>query len=332
MTRKRRAILGVDFIDEPTRGCIHEHCGNMDLDAVMRILIVDDVPDNIRVLSSMLVDEGYQISAATNGRQALKLAASCAPDLILLDVMMPEMNGYQACAALKADPLLAAIPVIFITALADVEDETRGLGLGAVDYITKPFKQAIVRARVRTHLELKRQRDILQQLSHIDSLTDIPNRRAFDERLDQEWRRSVRSHEPLAAAMIDVDHFKQYNDAHGHLVGDDCLRRVSGALAEGLMRAGDFVARYGGEEFIGLISGVDRDRLAEVVERLRAGVEALQIPHGVSPVSPWVTVSIGAAICQPTRETLPSGLVEAADRQLYKAKQFGRNQVSLSSG
>ena len=171
----------------------------------MRILIADDVPDNIRVLSRMLVDEGHQISAAINGRQALKLAETCAPDLILLDVMMPEMNGYEVCTALKANPLLSPIPVIFITALAEVEDEARGLTLGAVDYITKPFKESVVRLRVRTHLELKRQSDILAKLSHLDGLTGIPNRRAFDERLDREWRRTIRSREPLAAAMVDID-------------------------------------------------------------------------------------------------------------------------------
>ncbi len=297
----------------------------------MRVLIVDDVPDNIRVLSRMLVDDGHQISAATNGRQALKLAAACAPDLILLDVMMPEMDGYEACAALRADPQLSSIPIIFITALADVEDETRGLDLGAVDYITKPFKESIVRVRVRTHLELKRQRDILQQLSHFDGLTGIPNRRAFDERLDQEWRRAVRAHEPLAAVMIDVDHFKQYNDTHGHLAGDDCLRQIASAVADGLMRGGDFVARYGGEEFVGLISGVDGEGLAEVAEKLRAGVEALQIPHGVSPVSPWVTISIGAASCRPMQETPPPTLIEAADQQLYIAKQLGRNRIQTST-
>ena len=163
----------------------------------MRILVVDDVPDNIRVLSSMLADDGHQISAATNGRQALKLAEVSSPDLILLDVMMPGMDGYEVCAALKANPQLSAIPVIFITALADVEDETRGLGLGAVDYITKPFKEPIVRMRVKTHLELKHQRDILQNLSRLDGLTGIPNRRAFDERLELEWRRALRAGETL---------------------------------------------------------------------------------------------------------------------------------------
>ena len=296
----------------------------------MRILIVDDVPDNIRVLSRMLVDDGHEISAATNGRQALKLAAACAPDLVLLDVMMPDMDGYQVCAALKADPLLRAIPVIFITALADVEDETRGLALGAVDYITKPFKEPIVRMRVKSHLELKRQRDILERLSQVDGLTGIANRRAFDARLDEEWRRSIRSGDPLGAAMIDVDLFKQYNDARGHLVGDDCLRLVAGALTAALNRGGDFVARYGGEEFVCLFSGVDADTLALVSEKIRAGIEALQIPHGDSPVSPWVTISIGAACDQPMPETSPSRLIEAADLQLFQAKRLGRNRVCLA--
>lgn len=278
----------------------------------------------------MLVDDGHEISAATNGRQALKLAETCAPDLILLDVMMPDMDGYQVCAALKADPLLRAIPVIFITALADVEDETRGLQLGAVDYITKPFKEPIVRVRVKSHLELKHQRDILERLSHVDGLTGIPNRRAFDARLDEEWRRSIRSGDLLGAVMIDVDLFKQYNDAYGHLSGDDCLRTVAGALTAALKRGGDFVARYGGEEFVCLFSDLDADALATMTEKIRACVEALQIPHGASPISPWVTISIGAALRQPTPDTSPSGLIEAADLQLFEAKRQGRNRVCMT--
>ncbi len=295
----------------------------------MRILIVDDIPDNIRLLSRILTDDGYEISVATNGCQALKLVANCAPDLILLDVMMPDLDGYAVCKRLKADPRFCSIPVMFITALADVADETRGLSLGAVDYITKPFSESIVRVRVRTHLELKRQHDLLEHLSHLDGLTGIPNRRAFDERLDQEWRRSARTGASLAIAMIDVDYFKQYNDTHGHLAGDDCLRRVAKTLTVGIQRAGDFTGRYGGEEFVCLFSGMDFAGLSGVTERLRAAVEALQLPHGASPASPWVTVSIGAAI-RPTQGMLPSGLVEAADMQLYNAKRQGRNQVSLT--
>jgi len=278
----------------------------------------------------MLADDGHAISAATSGRQALRLAASCAPDLILLDVMMPEMDGYRVCAALKEDPLLRTIPVIFITALSDVEDETRGLQLGAVDYITKPFKEAIIRVRVGTHLELKRQRDILERLSHLDGLTGIPNRRAFDARLDEEWRRSIRSGDLLGAAMIDVDRFKQYNDAHGHLEGDDCLRLVARALTSVLNRGGDFVARYGGEEFVCLISGIKIEDLGTLAEKFRTGVEALRIPHGSSPISPWVTISVGAALQQPAPNISPSGLIEAADSQLFRAKEQGRNQVCIT--
>lgn len=296
----------------------------------MRILIIDDIPDNIRILSSILVNEGHQISAATNGQQALKLAASCAPDLILLDVMMPDMDGYQTCMALKADPQMSAIPVIFITALADVENETQGLNLGAVDYISKPFSKEVVKARVNTHLELKRQRDILQQLANYDGLTGVPNRRAFDERLNREWARVARTHEPLAVAMIDVDHFKQYNDTQGHQAGDDCLRQVAGRLASTLMRGGDFVARYGGEEFVCLIDVTDQNGLSVVTEKLRAGIEALELPHGASSASPWVTISVGAALAYPDTRTVAADLLKVADLQLFNAKRLGRNQVCLA--
>ncbi len=308
------------------------HTGeNREMGSVMRILIVDDVPENIRVLSRMLVDEGHQLLAATGGREALELVESYRPDLILLDIMMPDMDGYEVCEALRANPLFISIPVIFITALADSEDETRGLSMGAVDYITKPFKEAIVRLRVRTHLELKRQRDLLDRLCRLDGLTGIPNRRDFDEQLDREWRRATRAQEPLAAAMIDIDHFKGYNDTYGHPAGDACLRQVASVLAEGLNRGGDFVARYGGEEFICLFLGVGAKGLEGVGEKLRASVEALQIPHAASSASPWVTVSIGAAICQPTSELNSSVIVAAADAQLYAAKIAGRNRVSVKT-
>lgn len=295
----------------------------------MRVLVVDDTPDNIRVLSQMLSEDGHRISVATNGRQALEVAAASQPDLILLDVLMPGMDGYQVCAALKLDPRLAAIPVIFVTALADTEDEQRGLDLGAVDYIAKPFKDAIVRRRVRTHLELKRQRDLLEQLALVDSLTGIPNRRAFDKRLDREWRRALRSHTSLAAAIVDVDHFKRYNDTRGHPAGDEALRRVAGALSESARRAGDFVARCGGEEFVCLFGGLDAEGLKVTSEQQRAAVEALRIPHGASSASEWITVSIGATLCWPTPELVPYTLLEQADWRLYAAKQQGRNRVRV---
>lgn len=302
------------------------------LDIPMRILIVDDLPDNLRVLSKMMVDDGHRISAATSGAQALRLAETIMPDLILLDVMMPELDGYQTCAALKTNPLLKPIPVIFITALTSVEDETRGLATGAVDYIVKPFNEAIVKQRVRTHLELKHQRDLLERLAQVDGLTGIPNRRALDQRLEQEWRRAARAGARLGLAMIDIDHFKQFNDAHGHLQGDDCLRRVAGVLDETLKRAGDFVARYGGEEFVCLASVETADRLEQIAEQLRMAVEALRIPHDVFPSFPWVTISIGAVLCEPAPQAAASALLEQADVQLYLAKGAGRNRVCLACG
>jgi diguanylate cyclase (GGDEF)-like protein len=298
----------------------------------MRLLIVDDLPDNIRVLSRMIADAGYAVSAATSGAQALKIAAASAPDLILLllDIMMPEMDGYQTLQALQADPQLAGIPVIFVTACSDAEDEARGLELGAVDYITKPFKEAIVLRRVQTHLELKHQRDLLEQLSQVDGLTRIPNRRAFDQQFDVEWRRALRSGDRLAIAMIDVDHFKGFNDTHGHLSGDDCLRRLAQILSQGMRRAGEFVARYGGEEFVCLLPGIEIDSLAALMEQVRASVESEHLPHGASSVSPWVTISVGAALCRPTRPMASSDLIKAADAQLYEAKRLGRNRVCMT--
>jgi diguanylate cyclase (GGDEF)-like protein len=297
----------------------------------MRILIVDDVPDNIRILSKMLADEGHDISASTNGQEALMITESVLPDLILLDVMMPGMDGYAICAALKANPRLKSIPVIFVTALSDTEDETRGLSLGAVDYITKPFKEGIVKLRVRTHLELKQQRDLLGRLSAIDGLTGIPNRRAFDERFDAEWRRAIRVRGALALAMIDIDYFKAFNDSHGHVEGDECLRCVAKTLEAAARRGEDFVGRYGGEEFVLLSSSGDQASIAGLVETLRARIEALRLPHGASAVAPWITVSSGVALCRPTPEMQATDLLESADAELYKAKHRGRNCVSVAT-
>lgn len=297
----------------------------------MRILIVDDVPDNIRILSKMLADEGHDISASTNGQEALMIVESVLPDLILLDVMMPGMDGYAICAALKANPRMKSIPVIFVTALSDTEDETRGLSLGAVDYITKPFKEVIVKLRVRTHLELKQQRDLLGRLSAIDGLTGIPNRRAFDERLDAEWRRAIRVGGALGLTMIDIDYFKAFNDSHGHLEGDECLRRVAKTLEAAARRGEDFVGRYGGEEFVLLSSGGDEAGMAGLVETLRVRIEALRIPHGASAVASWVTVSSGVALCRPTPEMQATALLASADAELYKAKHRGRNCVSVTT-
>jgi diguanylate cyclase (GGDEF)-like protein len=298
----------------------------------MRILIVDDVAENIRVLSGILAGTGVEISTATSGRRALKIAEHFPPDLVLLDVMMPEMDGYEVCKAMKADPLLRGIPIIFITALADEAAEIKGLELGAVDYISKPFKDVIVKLRIKTQLELKRQREFLENLSRIDGLTKIPNRRAFDERFDLEWRRSERSAQTLALLLVDVDFFKGYNDTYGHMAGDECLCKIATALYESVNRAGDFVARYGGEEFVALLPVNDPDDMPTIAERLRANIEALAIPHGASTASDCVTISIGGAQFIPNPEADPKAILELADKQLYLAKSSGRNQIKLAAG
>jgi diguanylate cyclase (GGDEF)-like protein len=287
------------------------------------VLICDDTPTNIEMLDDMLSDM-CDVVFATSGAEALRLAVAEEPDLILLDVMMPGMTGYEVCTALKAEPCTRNIPVIFVSALGRENDEAKGLEVGAIDYITKPISAPIVRARVRNHLELKRQRDLLEHLSSIDGLTGIANRRAFDEQLGHEWRRAGRTGESLAVLMIDVDHFKSYNDRLGHGAGDDCLKLLATTLEEALHRPGDHLARYGGEEFVCILPATDIVGATAVAEQLRRAVAALALPH---PTEPAVSVSIGAATARP-REGQPAGdLLSIADSKLYDAKRTGRNRV-----
>ena len=290
-----------------------------------RILIVDDVPSNVHVLSRILRDH-YDIYFATSGDKALELVQARRPDLVLLDIMMPGMDGFEVCTRIKESPVSADIPVIFISARGEVEDETRGLEVGAIDFITKPISPPIVQARVRNHILLKRQADLLRQLSFLDGLTGIPNRRRFDEVMTMEWRRCGRSRLPLSVIMLDVDHFKAFNDHYGHQAGDDCLRIVSRVLAEQVQRPGDLVARFGGEEFVCLLPETDAEGAARVAERLRTSVVAELIPHAASPVTGHVTISLGYAAAIPPTDQPPAMLLDHADRALYAAKREGRNR------
>jgi len=295
------------------------------------VLIVDDTPANIEILSSVLGAE-HEILFATSGRDALALVADQTPDLILLDVMMPDMDGYEVCKKLKADPRTRNIPVIFITALSEESDETHGLEVGAIDYISKPISAPIVRARVRNHLELKRYRDILENFSTLDGLTGIANRRRLDEFLAQEWLRGRRQQSPLSVCLMDIDFFKRFNDRYGHVAGDDCLRRVALALASVTRRPADLVARYGGEEFVCVLPDTDAAGAARVADRCRAAVAALAIPHVESNAAKHVTVSGGVAAETPSEESSPAHLLETADRLLYQAKHAGRNRILRPTG
>lgn len=290
------------------------------------VLIVDDTPVNIQLLGELLEDD-CDVCFATSGPEALEILGRTQPDLILLDVMMPGMSGYDVCARLKADPLLCEIPVIFITALSQKDDEINGLKVGAVDYITKPFNPIIVKLRVKNQLELKRYRDIHARQALLDGLTGIPNRRSFDEQLQREWSRMQRNRSELSLILLDIDHFKLFNDTYGHLEGDECLRRVVAALLSSL-RGSDFAARYGGEEFVCILPETDRGGATTTAERIRRAVELLKIPHTSSLTSPWVTVSLGCATQNAEQSDTPDQLVALADQMLYQAKTQGRNLVA----
>lgn len=290
------------------------------------ILLIDDEPVIIDFLRAIL-EADYTLFYATDPFDGLALARAKQPDLILLDITMPGADGYHLCHTLKSDLLTQSIPIIFITALTSPDDETRGLEVGAVDYISKPINASVVKARVGNHMELKKQRDFLETLASIDALTGVPNRRGFDDYLEREWRRAARTQTPLSLIMIDIDYFKSYNDNHGHLAGDDCLKAIAKHLKNVPRRGGDIVARFGGEEFMAVLPDTPFESLQFMAEKFRSSVEAATIPHASSPVSEVVTVSVGAVTVVPVHQCSPLVLIEKADQMLYQAKCQGRNSV-----
>jgi diguanylate cyclase (GGDEF)-like protein len=290
-----------------------------------KILLVDDQPLNIQVLYQAFAAD-HELCMATSGAQALQVCASQQPDLILLDIEMPDMDGYEVCRRLKADAATRDIPIIFVTAHIGDEAQMRGLDLGAVDFISKPINVKIVRARVNIHLTLKAQADLLRRWAYIDGLTGVHNRRYFDERLRTEWDRAVRNGSPFSVLMLDVDLFKRYNDHYGHQAGDDCLRQVASALALGLKRPADLLARYGGEEFVCLLPETDLHGAQQLANDLGARVANLHLEHAESSVAAFVTVSVGVCCKAAGMPGNAAELLRQADAQLYLAKERGRNQ------
>ena len=425
---------------------------------VAAILIVDDAPANLELLRKLMSEQGYQVYVALSGERALAIAQRAQPDLILLDVMMPDMDGFETCHQLKQNPLTQRIPVIFMSARTDTDDVVAGFDIGAVDYIAKPLRMAEVCARVRAQLQIrsnsetqeeqaerlrtivnhmaeglliieadgriqytnpacdhylgyrenelaghsiaellspmvtqeyldyfamhaanpdtahnhgtrevairhraghalsmdltltpmylrqplyigllhdithhKQSEDALQRAAYLDPLTKIANRRHFDSFLEKEWQRSVRNGGVLSLVVLDVDHFKLYNDSLGHPAGDTCLQQVAQAIDAHACRPGDLAARYGGEEFVMLFSETEADSAMLLAETIRATIEALHLPHPRSTTSAWITVSIGVATIRPHQLDNREALFVAADRALYVAKEAGRNQVRATS-
>jgi len=418
------------------------------------ILIVDDAPANLELLRKLMTEQGYQTYVAPSGERALAIAQRAQPDLILLDVMMPDMDGFETCRRLKQNPLTQRIPVIFLSAKTDTEDVVAGFDIGAVDYIGKPLRMAEVCARVRAQLQIrsnsetqeeqaerlrtivnnmaeglliieadgriqytnpacdhylgyrenelagrsigellsplvtqeyldyfamyaanpetahnhgtrevairhrngeamsmdltltpmylrqplyigllhdithhKQSEDALQRAAYLDPLTKIANRRHFDSFLEKEWQRAVRNGGTLSLVVLDVDHFKLYNDSLGHPAGDTCLQQVAQAIDAHACRSGDLAARYGGEEFVMLFAETEAETAMVLAETIRADIENLRLPHPRSPTSNWITVSIGVATIRPHQLDDREALFVAADRALYVAKEGGRNQV-----
>jgi diguanylate cyclase (GGDEF)-like protein len=291
-----------------------------------QILIVDDDKVSLRLLVGLLKKD-YILEQAENGKQALEMIELNPPDLILLDVMMPEMDGFQVIHQLKSKQQTQNIPVIFITALHSLRNEEAGLNLGAVDYIKKPFIPSIVLARVRNILTMVRHRKLLETLAHIDGLTEIPNRRYFDLALRREWQRAMRYQNYISVAIADVDYFKQFNDNYGHAKGDRVLISIASEIRRNLKRPYDLVSRYGGEEFGIVLPKTSADKACQLCEIIRQAVERLSIIHEFSSVSKKITISIGGATVIPKQDMDMSTLVEKADRQLFEAKTNGRNRV-----
>lgn len=291
------------------------------------VLVIDDQVANIQVLYALLGDE-FDVRMATNGEDALRLIEASPPDLVLLDIQMPGMSGHEVCRRLKSSEATVHIPIIFVTAHDTAEDETQCFRLGAVDFIGKPINPDVARARVRTHVLLKRQSDLLRDLAYVDGLTSVANRRRFEAALEAEWRRCRRSNAPLAVILIDVDHFKRYNDHYGHPAGDACLQRVAQQLQLQLKRSHDLVARYGGEEFICLLPDCDLPGGLAKAQVLLQAVESMGIEHAALPGESRVTISCGVASMVPSEDASPSALTKLADKRLYQAKSEGRNRVS----
>ncbi len=288
-----------------------------------RLLIIDDSLFIQQIVQKSLADQALQLEFASTGEEGLRLAVDHQPDVVLLDVEMPDPNGFEICRRMKANEATKHIPIVFLTSHTGTEEKVKGLDLGALDYVTKPFKPAELCARVRSALRVKFMQDILAEKAMIDGLTGLWNRRYLEQRIDQEMSLAIRENGRFSLVMVDIDHFKSINDSHGHPFGDDMLRVVARELLDGI-RKEDTVCRFGGEEFAMLLPRVGTAGAAVLADRVRSAIHSLEIEHRGSQVK--LSASFGVAESTALSATT---LVEAADQALYRAKKLGRNRVEI---
>jgi diguanylate cyclase (GGDEF)-like protein len=301
-----------------------------------KILIVDDSKLIAHVAKTMLTKRGHEVVLAQDGKAGLEAAKTEKPDIILLDLIMPIMDGYEVCEHLKADDTTKEIPIIMVTSKAEATDKVKGLEMGALDYVTKPFDEGELIARVNIHLRLRElyeavqeQNRQLKEMANRDGLTGLYNHRYFHEQLSQDFLRAKRYHESLACILLDIDYFKKFNDTYGHQTGDVVLRALANVIQKAT-RESDLAARYGGEEFAVILYHTDGSAAFEAAERLREMVESNEVKDNGNALR--VTISVGIATFPNEKIQDAKDLIEFADQALYKAKDNGRNRVEVFDG
>jgi diguanylate cyclase (GGDEF)-like protein len=315
------------------------------------IMLVDDEPGNLMVLSNLLRNS-YDLRVANSGEKALSLInQGKIPDLILLDIIMPELDGYEFCELIKGKSETKDIPIIFISSMDQPGNEEKGLKMGAVDYITKPFVPSIVQSRVDTHIKLiNSMREVkrlyiesiemnrkleeanqkLIELSHLDELIKIPNRREFNKRIRMEYQKSVIENKLISLIVIDIDFFKTYNDKYGHIKGDKALYKIGQEIQNTLDSCRYLAARYGGEEFVVILPDTDKNKALEISEKIRRNVENLKIMHEFSNISDYLTVSLGVLTARPNNFDTLEKFIDETDKLLYVAKSKGKNCIEVN--
>ncbi|MCY7320782.1 MAG: PleD family two-component system response regulator [Phormidesmis sp. CAN_BIN36] len=302
-------------------------------DHIPLILIADDDKTTRTALRLAMEQEGYRVVEAINGESCLAIFSRLRPDVVLLDAIMPIMDGFECCAHIQQLQGATQTLVLIITGLEDQDSVDQAFTAGAVDYITKPIHWAVLRQRVRRliqqvklYQQLEEANSKLQRLATVDGLTQVANRRRFDEYLEDEWQRMMREQLPLSLILSDIDCFKLYNDTYGHQAGDDCLRKVAQVMQVAAKRSIDLPARYGGEEFAVILPNTEQLGALQVADEIRVGVKELEIAHARSKVSQVVTVSLGVATIIPNQGRSLEMLIMAADQALYQAKEAGRDR------